>query len=102
MADETEKWKSPDGKAISAYYGDHFGDKTTGLDPKVTDATYPAEKVKAMLGASMDKFRSSMIGLMRECAGNQRYKNMTGEQALIAVADKLEQMSHKTPAAEKD
>lgn len=54
--------------------------------------TYPAEKVKEMLGVSMKTFRSSMIGLIRECAKHPRYKNLSAEDALNAVADKLEEL----------
>ena len=56
----------------------------------MTKPTYTADQVKKMLGDSMDAFSKGMIDLIRECAAHPKYKNMMGEDALKAVADKLE------------
>lgn len=58
----------------------------------MTDKQYTAADVKRLLGQSMEKFRSSMIGLIRECAVHEKYKGLSGEDALRRVADKLEEL----------
>lgn len=59
----------------------------------MTEKTYTADQVKAMLDQSMEKFRSSMIGLMRECGRHPRYRDLKGGEALARVADKLEELN---------
>lgn len=63
----------------------------------MTEKTYKADQVKEMLGASMDKFRGSMIELIRECARHPRYRDLKGQEALEKVADKLAELQNKIP-----
>lgn len=53
------------------------------------EKTYTADAVKRMLDQSMEKFRSSMIELIQECAAHYKYKGLSGDEALRLVAEKL-------------
>lgn len=63
----------------------------------MTEKTYTAAQVKEMLGASMDKFRSSMIDLIRECGRHPQYRDLKGGEALEKVAGKLAELQNKIP-----
>ncbi len=60
----------------------------------MTEKTYTPDEVKKMLGESMEKFRCSMILLIRECADHRKYRDLTGKEALRQVADKLEALKN--------
>ncbi|TXH43384.1 MAG: hypothetical protein E6Q97_34220 [Desulfurellales bacterium] len=61
----------------------------------MTEKNYTADQVKKMLSDSMDKFRSSMVGLIRECAAHPKYATLSGKEALVLVADKLDELNNE-------
>ena len=58
----------------------------------MTEKTYTAAEVKAMLDKSMKAFQSGMVQIIRECANSSHYNNLSGHDALVLVADKLENL----------
>jgi len=57
----------------------------------MADKTYTGDEVKKMLGTSMNKFSGDMISLLRECAVHPKYRSMSAHDALIFVANKLQE-----------
>lgn len=55
----------------------------------MSEKTYTGDEVKAMLAKSMLTFQTSMIGLVRECARHREYRDLTGQEALNKIANKL-------------
>jgi hypothetical protein len=54
--------------------------------------TYQADEVHNMLKQSMDVFKKQMILLVRECAVHRTYRDLTGQEALNKIAERLEKM----------
>jgi len=58
----------------------------------IGDEKYTAEQVRTMLDKAMIAFRSGMIQIIREAAFHKDYRDQTAHDALIMVADRLEDL----------
>lgn len=60
--------------------------------PSPVSKEYDAADVKSLLAKSMRDYRAGMIELIRECAAQEKFKGLSGEEALNRVASKMEEM----------